>query len=322
MTTAELAQHVARLSRVRDVADCDIGDKHEIALVLSSALGEYYTLAPASYRQTAVSRTLPAPETFSLTVHEEDNTVAGSPFTPEQRGCTILIDGDPRPNEIVGFAELLNDYAGLSGTVSATVYYDCLAMLDFSIERVTTDVEILDEQGRAIQLTLLDGNARSPRMEDAYRYSEQGQEGVSTRLLDVRSIDRRRTHPHPGYYWLEKIGGSRQTNPDGVFQLRLWPMPTQRLTVNFEAEIFPLPVTIAELADSPRDLPVPDSVAQRTLVPLARALMLESVVVDPEISDRAARGVESAGDRARDQIRTLTPLWTSSHVTAGTPAGW
>lgn len=310
MTTVELAQHLVGFSVVEDLGRATPAQKQAIALVMTRAVAEYFAFAPVCHRRTTLTDYRPAAETVSVTITSGSVTVTGTPFLARQRGCGIKFP-DGRWNEIVGPSTLMQPPAQASGTYECTVYNDALAFDDFQIDHVLTDPEITTEAGTMFLLQPWRATgSRSvyrPTMLDLLAAGD----GVPNRRHDGASW--------PSHYWTEYIGGSIAASGDAAFQFRFWPAPTEAYHVTFDAEILPDTYRVNDVT-APSTLPVPDSNAQRILVPLACGLLARSWVFNPERGNRADLLDELA--EAREAARALTPLFGPSNQTVGTEAGW
>lgn len=294
MTSVEYAQHCLRASVIADLVDAPLSDLHEMAVALSTALLEFFALAPAIWSRTTVSHLLHPPETLTVQALADTNSLGGAPFFSAQRGCTVWIDGDTKPNEVTGLMTLLHDYDGPTGEHDATLFYDAVPILDFAVHRITSDVTVIHPDGRRRHLVQLGSRP----------------EGNDTKATGT-----------PTHYWLEPIGGSRQVALDGVFQLRLWPMPSASVTVTFDADIAPLPITVADFT-SPRVIPVPDAEALRLLIPLARQIVADSLI-GRDMEGHRRNGIDKSASSARDGISLLPTVWTYPvNDGVGTPEGW
>lgn len=312
MTTVELANHLMPYVTFRDPAECQAWEAQELGLVMSQAVQEWFSLAPAHWRRTTLSRQQPAPETIAVEIANNSATAVGAPFTAAQRGCTIFIEGDPRPNEITGPSTLLYPFIGASGTaLSATVYYDCVPFPDFLIERVVTHPEVITAMGQSLRLYPIDHGSRTiqvPRMGAAFTSFTE-----PSRRTDKAE--------HPTGYWLEPIGGSIQVAVDGVFQIRMWPLPTAEVLIQMDAEVLPIAYRIADVT-TVATLPVPDSLCHRLLVPLARGILADSPIFDLKTRGSQISGLKTRQATAEKQIAELAGTWSASTQTFGTPDGW
>lgn len=311
MTTVEFAHHLLGYCTFRDVGEAQAADAQELALVMSQAVEEWFALAPAHYKKTLLTQRQEEPETLSVQVVADSVTVVGAPFPTGKRGSTIFLGSDPRPNEVVAPNTLLYPYSGESGTVTGTLYHNCVAFPDFLIERVCTHPVVVTAMGNGYSLTPLAHNARAFSLPiTPAEYAAPSESIIWT--------DKAAT---PKHYWMEAIGGSHQVDVDGVFQLKMWPLPLTEFVVQFDAEVLPLAYRIDSLL-TPSALPIADSVAHRTLIPLARGWLANSPIFDEERHGRKHSSLLDAAESARVAIRQLAATWIASDQRVGTPFGY
>lgn len=118
------------------VSDADAGQQLNILRALNNALNQITNFAPASwYRDDETGVVLPAPSTVSIAVTANSTAFTSSDITASKAtmgGQSILIDGDSFSNRIVrnqdGTLKLMMPFGGATGTTSATIYYDTIAM--------------------------------------------------------------------------------------------------------------------------------------------------------------------------------------------------
>lgn len=311
MTTVELVQHLLPYCTFREVSEARAWEAQELALVMSQSVEKWFALAPAQHRRTTVTQLQEAPETIEVEITAGASTTIGAPFPTTKRGSTVFIGDDPRPNEITSPSTLLYAFAGTPGTVSAVIYHNCIAFPDFLVERVVTHPEVVTAMGSVYQMAPLSANSRTFRLP-----ATPGACGVppSAQVWTNRAET-------PSHYWMEAIGGSHQVENDGVFQLRVWPLPTSEFTVQMDAEILPLAYRIPAL-ETPLDLPVPDSMAHRTFIPLARGILTDSPVFNDDRFAASVTRLKRAQLEAEQSIKDLAATWIPSEMRSGTPQGW
>lgn len=313
MTTVEFAQHLVGYCRFHDAAEASAAEGQELALIMSAATEEWFDLAPSMHQRTTVTSRQEAPETIEVEIQDGASSTVGAPFPVAKRGSTVFIGNDPRPNEITGPSTLLYAYRGDSGTVSAVIYHNCITFPDFLVQRCMTPPEVVRATGQVTQLNLFDSFSRTSR-----RPTYDAQVGGMVAAEASVSLQRAEV---PTAYWFEAIGGSHQVEVDGVFQIRLWPLATTECQIQLDVAVLPLAYRLADVT-TPRLLPVPDSLAHRTLVPLARALLADSWIFDNDRHAKRASQLSAAGEKARQAIRDLPTTWEPSQAMVGTPGGW
>ena len=253
MTTTELAQRLVIRSVFDDLSKVDQNGLLVLADVINQANQKYFAAVPECYRQTTGSMLMEAPQSISVTVTNGSSTVSGLPFLTAWRGRTIEIPGDSIQNEITGQGTLLNAYRGDSGTKTALVYSDVVAITDFSVEKINSHPVVRDNRTQLV-------NAGQYRT-------------TSYRFYDAWfSVGLDRPHgDYPQFYSVDHVGASRAD--DVLFMLRLDPIPESEFTLNYNFTVRPATVTWSSLKDSPTQLPVDDSLLHRTLLPIAYGLL-------------------------------------------------
>ncbi len=222
MTTAQLFSRLLSHSTVRDPARVPFDESVEIVAAINAALGEYFSLAPARFSKSTISRALPAPETRSVDAVNGSTDV--SSFLASQRGATVVIGDDPGQNEVISTSAVLDAYQGTSGTVSAVVYGDGIVIANGTYKRVLSDPRLND----GTQLRFDDGLLRG-------------------RFNGVRGTGK------PTRYCVEMTGES--SGGLDVAILRVDPMPSRSYIVRMEIEALPLLVTYGCLS-TPVAVPV------------------------------------------------------------------
>ena len=154
MTTVQLAQRLLRFLTIKDLALLPSDDAIGVADAMNAAIQEYYQLVPSAYKGTTLSGTLLPAQAITAAFTNGSNTFSGWSAQiggdGSQKGYTIVAGTDTRQNTIVGPNEMLDVYAGPSGTFTAQVYGDCLQMENV-IERFTNDPILVDYNRRVVR---------------------------------------------------------------------------------------------------------------------------------------------------------------------------
>lgn len=280
MTTVELAQRLIGKSKISSLDKADSNELLVLADCINQAIQEYFAIVPEAYRITTLSSTHDAPATITANFTNGSNVVSGDPFLDAQRGDTVAIAGDElKYNEITDNGLLLNDFRGATGSHVATVYDDAIALTDFSIERMVSHPRIIDNN---TQLT-------------------NGKQYRSTSGSGSSSLGNRSIGNYPNTYHVDYVGASRVT--DALVIIRFNPLPTRAFTVNLEVSVRPIAYDWTNILNSPRNLPVDDSVIHRTLRPMALARLAETDLWKASESKAAAI---TAGQRAERHAASLS----------------
>lgn len=303
MTTVEIMQQALSWARVKDLSGCAAEDAIQLARALNAGLQRYFQAVPEAHRRTTISHLIKAPQDITLTATNGSTTVDNVAFAKSQRGCSLKLDGDPDIwNEIVDTAKVLFPYAGTTGDTGGTLYYDAVVVSDFRIERLVTEPTCL-ETGRRLTGQNRPGYLGHPEFAPAL------------------PLNRRRSlGTYPDYYSVQYIGGSEQVDNDGVFQLRLDPIPTLTCRLSFDALLWPLEYGVDDLS-TPASLPVSDSLAHTTLLPMIEAALVNTPLYDgpPE----KAQTLLMLGNDAEERSRMFNaPYLAPVANKLGTPQGW
>lgn len=289
-----LVQLVARLvGRYLDPGDLNLlpaDGQLAVCDAINTATTEWYDLAPPIYRRGTLSFTLPAPAVVSgVAVTQGSPTLGAAVFTNDQRGCTVLLDGDPNPNRVEGPDSLLDAYLGTASTVQARVYSDA-ALFGSGVFASLVGEPLLLRADNSHPLAL----TRDDRLQD-------------------RSQHRCRIGRPDSY----TIGPVALPGASGdLFALFVHPLPEVACVVRVDADLRPLQFTIDDLTRSV-DLPVPEHHCLPILLPLAAAAL----------ADHAARywrqGATVPDDSAaRERLRNLPRDFGTPEHAIGTPIGW
>lgn len=305
MNTKQLAHRILRHCSPRDPSALTLDQRQEVTGAISSGVSKFFRLAPAKLKRTTASFVLPAPVTVSLAVTAGAQTVdAGNPFTQDQRGASLVIDGDANRNEIVSRNGFLNAYQGATGTRSATIYGDAIPIHSRLFERAITDPMLLLGNGAVEKLDRVQldhGIGRYSLSSFEYGWGGDLHLGV------------------PRHYGIQHGGGSHAS--DLHFLLRVHPQPSTSYVVQFEVEASPETYGADALAGGSVDLPLSDEQIESILLPLCESEMIHSTLWAPK-NDRAEKGILEARDQALSLIQLLPRDHGRPVGTVGTPYGW
>lgn len=280
MTTIQLAQRLMLRGQLRDLSILPFTDLTTLLDAMNSAVSEYFDLAPDIYSQTTISTILPAPLTTTVDAITGDNVFAADVFLAEQRGATVRIGDDPAMNEVETPNSILDAYRGTSGQQTGIIYGDSVAFLASDFKRLAGD----------------------PRLDN-------GIELVRNEALRDRRFRGSRGTGTPRYYYSEPVGQS-QGGKEAVI-LRVDPMPSREFTIRAEAIILPILFTYEDFT-TPRDIPIPDQMILRGLMPLCFAYLRGSVFwagdknTDADATKARAVVSDLPAHLARPRSRTLT----------------
>tara|TARA_R110000772_G_scaffold143235_1_gene252757 strand:- start:26905 stop:27822 length:918 start_codon:yes stop_codon:yes gene_type:complete len=288
MTSSEIAWRLLRHCEPQDPTALTLSQASELMGSLSFAMSEFFRYAPAKMRRTSASAILEAPitKTGLAVVNNATGVTSGNPFTTAQRGATVALSGDPILNEVVSTTGWLNAYQGITGTKTATIYGDCIAIQSRLMEKLVSDPWIHLEGGGSTPL-------RRARNEQAMNGA-----GMSE-WWDWR--DSLKTG-RPTQYAIQSAGISRGS--DAYFLLRVSPMPEVRTIIRFEADVAPDSFDHTNVFQVPVDLPLSEDQIESMIIPLCEKRLLTSTLYKGMDSGLKAE-IRAAGADAKDLIDYL-----------------
>lgn len=287
MKAIALANRLARDLDEKSVIDLAADTKLEILDAINGALQKIHALSPHHTKITTASLYLDAPLAVSIGVTQGDVEVTGTTFTADQYGRTIRIDGDTIDNQVAGTTSLLHPYTGATGTVSATVYGDAVALPEPYSELVG-DPRVL-ETGRDLH------------------------------HKKIRFVTwQRRNVCEPRFYWVEPNAANRASSAPAIVRFDTLPDSTYRLTC--EAMLAPARVSFSDLLAPGPELSIRQEHVELYLLPIARGLLTSCELwKNRESKPAALRAAETA--EAKYEVLASTTLATPSNE-VGTPYGF
>jgi hypothetical protein len=259
----------------------------EILDAINGGLQTMHALAPAVSKITSGSIFIEAPITVDLTVTNGSVEVSGYPFTGDQFYRTIRIDGDDIDNQIAGTTTLLHPYTGASGTVSATIYADGVAIVE-PYEEMVGDPRIL-ETGRDLR-------------------------HHKTHLPTWN----RKQVTEPRYYWLEANARNRNSLAPAVLRFDCLPDRAYRLESQFS--LAPAKVSFSDLLAPGVDIPLRAELIEVYLLPIARGIFTSCRLWRDPATKSQVRADAEAAEAKYKELTPTTLATPSNHV--GTPDGF
>lgn len=278
MTTAQIAQMVARRTQWKTPSEMPTAEKNVLAVCMSRAMQVWVEKASGPYATAPVSLSFRGQITLAATATNGSTAIViTSPpawLAAEGIGSTVRLSGDPTWNRLQSLTALRMPYTGPTGAVSITLNHDA-APLSKSSTRIIGQVRL-------------------------------HQQGGGERFLVHREI------PMP---WLAP-GANHCGNPDSFdiestapanLVLRVWPAVVTPCAVSFHASSH-FTATLTDLTD-PTPLPVPDDVATGIIYPLTmlyalREGLLLSTVDGKQIVTDGVEAVDSIHQRSRGHVTT------------------
>ena len=216
--------------------------RQEIQDAINGGLQRLHYLAPPESKIAVISLYVTAPQTVTLGVTNGSADITGHVFSADDQYRTIRVSGDGIDNQIVGDAALLYPYTGPTGTVTATIYADTIALPEPYAELVG-DPRILETNRELVN----------------HRLSFAGQE---------------RKAGWPEFYWVES--NARNRNPISPALIRMHPMPSAAYRLECRAVMAPIRVAFTDLVTAGADIPMRDEEIERFLFPICRGILTTS----------------------------------------------
>lgn len=245
ISTVELFHRVGRRGRTSDFTKLSMSELQDILQAINAANMAVYNALPEYFREQTQGFVLPAPLTVTgVGVTQYGKTVTGITFTSAQFGQSIVIDGDPAWNQIIGTNALLNPYMGATGTVNAVIYGDAIHSTTVPLDRIIGNPRFADQS-----LTPLFGWSMQRGVD--------GSAGIWPFF---------QTQGTPQCWFTQVYGNSQGNSP--IMTLRFSPAPDRAYAVNCRIGFWPLRLTMADY-DAATVLPVPDQFIEKSLIPIA-----------------------------------------------------
>ena len=307
MNTFQRGTRLLRHCKTRDIGALPLDDLEQVAGAISLAMGEFFRLAPALYRRTTMSASVPAPVTVSIAVTAGAIGIdagGSDPFTDLQRGATLEIPGDARYNEVVSRTDWLNAYQGTTGTKTATIHGDAIPIHSRIVERLITDPMLVEPGGVTRRLIR----------------HELGGGLESTRAWYWENWRSAQAFGEPTHYAIEHGGATHGS--DLNFLIRLHPMPNRPYVLNFDAHLAPATIGVNALtAANWEALPLSGDVLETMILPIAEEAMMGTTLWQTE-KPFVLKQITEAALRARRLTQLLPATSAPRTGRVGTPAGY
>lgn len=242
MTTIEAAGRLARHLKGGDFTKLTVSELADVLGALNYGSQRLYTLLPERFRATPVSVAIAAPETVSAVVTEGSPDLGNSPFSVDDVGKSVVVDGDANWNEVTGLNALMDAYLGSTGTKNAIVYSDSLLDASYAFERLTAP-PVLADQRRGLTLFNARANGWTPAIGE------------------------------PRHYWLENLSAALGGAPR--FVMRLYPAPDRAYNLRLSLSFWAQRLALTDLM-TPTALRVPDEFYESAYLPLCLGCLTSS----------------------------------------------
>jgi hypothetical protein len=271
ITTVALLNRLGRRCRGGDFTKLSKNEKEDVIEAANAGLARTYNALPTYFKEQTQGFVLPAPLTVSVGVTQFGRFVTGLTFTDAQFGQTIVIDGDPGWNQIIGENELLNPYMGDTGTQGAIIYGNAIHSDTYPLDRII-------------------GNPK---------FANQNLFPMSTFAITAGGVGQRnyqwwwaQSVGIPQVWWPQVFGNSQNKRP--IMVLRFAPAPQQAYAINVRIGFWSKRLTIDDY-EANSEIPVPDQFIESGLIPVCLAELMSTPVWQDGPKDNliAARGVEA-----------------------------
>lgn len=260
MRAIAFANRLVRDLDVKSLIDLAADARLELVDAINGGLQKLHALAPKNSKTTTGGVTLSAPETILIDVTNGSPEIFGYDFTLDQFYRTIRIDGDGIDNQIVDTNQLLHAYGGATGTVSATIYCDAVAVSE-PYDELVGDPLIL-ETGTSLT------NA-----------------GLSLKC--------RKQICRPKFYHVE--ANARNQNPPAPAVIRFDSLPDRLYRLEAQFTVAPSPISFSDILAPGSDIPLRAEFIEVYLLPIARGLLTSSSLwKDKETKAQARTDAETA----------------------------
>lgn len=287
MKAIAFANRLMRDLKEKSINDLTADTRLELLDAINGGLQKMHAIAASESKTTTVSIALDAPATISIGVTNGSTTTTGTAFTSDQIYRTVQVAGDSIENQITGTNSLLHPYGGVTGTVAATIYCDCMAIPE-PYSEIVGDPRVL---------------------EDGFRL---------TNFKIERDWNTTRAIRRPIFYWMEPNAANQ--NPPAPAVMRFDSLPDKLYRLECRATLAPARIAFTDLLAPDTDIPLRAEQVESYLLPIARGLLANSEMWRDE-STKA--GAESKANAALAAYELLTPRTLSTpNNRARTKAGF
>lgn len=249
------------------------GDLNAVAAAITGAYQELFEHAPATISERRMGGVLRGQVNVTLTANNFSTTISGlTTYASWMLGCTLRIAGDIGDNELLNTTTLVRPYMGTTGATTAQVWGDAIR-LDPSVSHVLDPATIPNYWQMRMardRVELLNTAAALPVRTPQTRPAGSG----SLSLTKRTGI--------PECYMVE--GQYEPATAYLPLYLRVAPMPSGDLPLEFRAKLLPPVVTAADIdggdhTTDPNTI-IPLSWVQAVLLPFARLRIASDPLFD------------------------------------------
>lgn len=259
----ELCNRVGRRSRTGDFTKLSANGQQDIISAVNAALQRLYNALPTYFKEQTQGFVLPAPAAItSVGVTQYSKFVTGITFTEAQFGQTVILDGDPDWNQIIGENELLVPYMGSTGTVGGTVYGNALHTTTYPLDRIIGNPQFANR-------------SLYPLANFSLSNMSSGQ-GAGWAWGSSMGI--------PQGWWAQVFGNSQGKRP--IMVLRFAPAPDQDYAMTVRIAFWPKRITMDDYAAN-SEITVADQFIEKALVPMCNEEFMVSPEYNRDLNDNA-----------------------------------
>lgn len=292
----QLFHRMGRRARGGDFTKLSMSEQTDLAEAANAALQRLYDALPTYFREKTEGFVLPAPLAIAnVGVTQFGRFITGYAFTSAQFGQTVVLEGDPGWNQIIGTDELLNPYMGATGTAGGTVYGNAFHSDTYPMFRVIGNPQYANQQQSILYQNLIVGSG-----------------GFGPSWLFNQSVG------FPQLCWTQTFGNSQGKAP--YWALIFAPAPNQAYAINVRFGFWPKRLTLADY-DADTQLVVPDQFIEPALIPMA-VQELKSTPIWNFRSDRDDTNVDVRGDKGEKFAKMQPGVLGSPSNRVFTPLGW
>lgn len=287
MKAIAFANRLCRDLKESSVTNLTASTRLEILDAINGGLQKLDAVSPTKNKITTASLYLEAATTVSIGVTTGSAEITGATFTGDQYGRTIRISGDSIDNQVDGTSSLLHPYTGATGTVSATIYSDAVALPEQYAELVG-DPRIL----------------------------ETGRDLVNHKVRHVTW--QRKDIGEPLRYWVE--ANAANNSPVAPAVIRFDTLPDRAYRIQVDAMMAPARVLFSDLLAAGPEIPLRADHVELYLLPLARGILTASEMWRDAESKATARKEAETAEQKYAVFASTTLATPCNQV--GTPCGY
>tara|TARA_R110002050_G_scaffold232431_1_gene368132 strand:- start:253 stop:1215 length:963 start_codon:yes stop_codon:yes gene_type:complete len=316
-TNLQLKTSLVGLWGYEEVSDLTTQEQADIQTFVNQALFECYAPVDGTrpnYGEQYWSAILPAPVVTTLGVTNGSKVVTGHTFLAAHAGSNVLIG-----QSLYRYAglngsdhELVQPWQGDTGTVSATVFHNAVALPGTVLEIASEHPEIL---GVGLLSPLPGPQSEVLIRSEAPWDFTPGMSSYPFGLSRLRfDLSQFLDEDEPLYYHIDSAT-TAPTFTAPVNRLHVYPMPDAAYTVSMRASF--LPAALSDDEDTP---PMPFQAVDNILLPIAREKLVENS------AGRRFTGnvklIQDAAERARAHLKSLTKPQRYQRGGFALRAGW